>query len=199
MSRPANPRVRESLLDAGEQLIHQRGYNGVGVKEIVDTAGVPKGSFYSYFDSKEALVVEVVQRYWDAVEARHGALLEDEATPPLERIRTFFAAMADDHERRRFTQGCLLGDMALELSNSSPAARTTLTGLFARWEARIAATLALAQERGDLARDRDVHELAAAVLEAWEGAAMRGKVQRDRTPYERFARITLTRLLGDID
>ena len=83
--------------------------------------------------------------------------------------------------------------MALELSNSSPATRTTLTGLFARWEARIAATLALAQERGDLARDRDVHELAAAVLEAWEGAAMRGKVQRDRMPYERFARITLTR------
>ena len=199
MPRPANPRVRESLLDAGERLIHEHGYNGVGVKEIVDTAGVPKGSFYSYFDSKEALVVEVVQRYWDAVEARHGALLEDEATPPLERIRTFFAAMADDHELRRFTQGCLLGDMALELSNSSPAARTTLTGLFARWEARIAATLALAQERGDLARGRDVHELAATVLEAWEGAAMRGKVQRDRTPYERFARITLTRLLGDID
>ena len=115
MPRPANLRVRESLLDAGERLIHERGYNGVGVKEIVDTAGVPKGSFYSYFDSKEALVVEVVQRYWDAVEARHGALLEDEATPPLERIRTFFAAMADDHELRRFTQGCLLGDMALEL------------------------------------------------------------------------------------
>ena len=71
--------MRESLLDAGERLIHEHGYNGVGVKEIVDTAGVPKGSFYSYFDSKEALVVEVVQRYWDAVEARHGALLEDEA------------------------------------------------------------------------------------------------------------------------
>lgn len=196
MPRPANPRVRESLLDAGERLIHERGYNGVGVKEIVDTAGVPKGSFYSYFDSKEALVVEVVQRYWDAVEARHGSLLEDESAPPLERIRTFFAAMADDHELRGFAQGCLLGDMALELSNSSPAARTTLTGLFARWEARIAATLALAQERDDLARDRDVQELAAALLEAWEGAAMRGKVQRDRTPYERFARITLTRLLG---
>ena len=119
MPRPANPRVRESLLDAGERLIHERGYNGVGVKEIVDTAGVPKGSFYSYFDSKEALVVEVVQRYWDAVEARHGALLEDEAAPPLERIRTFFAAMADDHELRKFTLGCLLGGMALELSNSS--------------------------------------------------------------------------------
>ena len=197
MPRPANPRVRESLLDAGERLIHEHGYNGVGVKEIVDTAGVPKGSFYSYFDSKEALVVEVIQRYWDAVEARHGALLEDEAAPPLERISTFFAAMADDHELLKFTQGCLLGSMALELSNSSPATRTTLTGLFDRWETRIAATLALAQERGDLARDRDVHELAAAALEAWEGAAMRGKVQRDRTPYERFARITLPRLLGN--
>jgi TetR/AcrR family transcriptional repressor of nem operon len=145
------------------------------VKEIVDTAGVPKGSFYSYFDSKEALVVEVIQRYWDAVEARHGALLEDEAAPPLERISTFFAAMADDHELLKFTQGCLLGSMALELSNSSPATRTTLTGLFDRWETRIAATLALAQERGDLARDRNVHELAAAALEAWEGRRCAGR------------------------
>ena len=51
MPRPANPRVRAALLEAGERLIHERGYNGAGVKEIVDAAGVPKGSFYGYFES----------------------------------------------------------------------------------------------------------------------------------------------------
>ena len=186
MPRPANPRVREALLDAGERLIHERGYNGAGVKEIVDAAGVPKGSFYGYFESKEALLVAVVERYWDDVQARHGALLEDSSRPPRERIQAFFAAMADDHELRNFALGCLLGSMALEMSNVSESARTSLTGLFEQWEARLAAVL----DEAGLPR-----ELAAALIEAWEGAAMRGKIAQDREPYERFERVTLPRLL----
>jgi TetR/AcrR family transcriptional regulator, transcriptional repressor for nem operon len=195
MPRPANPRARIALLDAGERLIHERGYNGAGVQDIVDAAGVPKGSFYSYFDSKEALLVEVVQRYWDDVEARHGALLEDDATPPLDRVSAFFAAMAGDHELHNFALGCLLGSTALEMSNISPPARATLNGLFDRWVERLGATLAVAQQRGELAKGGDVHELASALIEAWEGAAMRGKIAQDRTPYERFERVTLPRLL----
>jgi TetR/AcrR family transcriptional repressor of nem operon len=196
MSRPANPHTRTSLLDSAERLISERGYNGVGVKDIVDAAGVPKGSFYSHFDSKEALGVEVVDRYWDAAETRHQALLEDTAVPPQERIRAFFAALADDHELREFTVGCLLGGMALELSNTSPKTRASVSRLFERWEDRVAATLAEAQQRGELAADRDVHELAAALVEAWEGAAMRGKVEQQRAPYERFEQVTLPQLLS---
>ncbi|WP_028066691.1 TetR/AcrR family transcriptional regulator [Solirubrobacter soli] len=195
MPRPANPRVRDALLEAGGRLFHERGYNGAGVKEIVDSAGVPKGSFYSYFDSKETLLVDVVERYWDDVEARHGALLHDDAVPPLERVSRFFAAMADDHELRDFTLGCLLGGMALEMSNVSDRARTTLTGLFGRWEDHVAAVLEEAQTRGELAADRDVRELASALIEAWEGAALRGKVAQERDPYERFERVTLPLLL----
>jgi TetR/AcrR family transcriptional repressor of nem operon len=186
MPRPANPRVRAALLEAGERLIHERGYNGAGVQEIVDAAGVPKGSFYGYFESKEALLVAVVERYWDDVQARHGALLEDASRPPRERIAAFFAAMSDDHELRNFALGCLLGSTALEMSNPSDAARASLSSLFGQWEERLAAVLA----EGGLAR-----ELAPALIEAWEGAAMRGKIAQDREPYERFERITLPRLL----
>jgi TetR/AcrR family transcriptional repressor of nem operon len=195
MPRPANLRVRASLLEAGERLIHERGYNRAGVKDIVDAAGVPKGSFYSYFDSKEALLVEVIKRYWGDLEARHGALLKDDATPPLARIGAFFAALADDHELHNFTLGCLLGNMALETSTISLRARATLTGLFGRWEDHLTATLAEAQQRGELPSDRDARELASALIESWEGAAMRGKVTHDRAPYERFERVTLPRLL----
>src|SRR4029077_7557358 len=141
MPRPANPAVREALLDSGGRLIHERGYNATGVKDIVDSAGVPKGSFYSYFDSKEALLVEVVQRYWDDVATRHGALLDDTSTAPLARIATFFTALADDHELRNYSLGCLLGSMTLEMSTISAPARDALTAIFAGWEERLAATL----------------------------------------------------------
>ena len=51
----AKPSARDRILDAAVQTLHERGFNGCGVQDITDAAGVPKGSFYSHFDSKEAL------------------------------------------------------------------------------------------------------------------------------------------------
>ena len=56
MPRPPNPEVRKNLLAAGLDLVHARGFAASGVKDITDAAGVPKGSFYAYFPSKEACV-----------------------------------------------------------------------------------------------------------------------------------------------
>ena len=56
--------VREKIVDAALHLFHTRGYNGSGVNDIVVSAGVPKGSFYNHFASKEALGLETIARYW---------------------------------------------------------------------------------------------------------------------------------------
>ena len=63
--RPANPETRSRLLERGADLICSRGFNAIGLQEITDAAGVPKGSFYNYFDSKEAFAVEILSEYWD--------------------------------------------------------------------------------------------------------------------------------------
>jgi len=55
--------TREHLIEVGLERIRRIGYAATGVKEILDLAGVPKGSFYHYFPSKEAFVQEVLQRY----------------------------------------------------------------------------------------------------------------------------------------
>ena len=60
----ARPNVRERLLDAGVEIFHRCGFNGCGVQEITEAAGVPKGSFYNHFASKEALGAAVLDRYW---------------------------------------------------------------------------------------------------------------------------------------
>jgi TetR/AcrR family transcriptional repressor of nem operon len=194
--RRANPEVRASLLAAGERLIHSRGFNGSGVKELAETAGVPKGSFYNYFPSKDAFVVAVVEAYWQSIEDRYGLILRDGSREPVDRVLAFFRAMADDNETRDFTLGCLLGNMALELADGSAEVRRTLAGLFARWESRLAEALTEAQARGDLPAERDVVELAATLIEAWEGAVMRGKIDQGRAAYERFESVVVPRLLG---
>src|SRR6476659_11363181 len=70
MPRPSNPEVRRRLLAAGLDLVHARGFAASGVKDITDAAGVPKGSFYAYFPSKEAFAAAILDHYWSDIEAR---------------------------------------------------------------------------------------------------------------------------------
>ena len=106
--------------------MHRDGYAGAGVKDITDAAGVPKGSFYSYFSSKEALSAEVLTFYWDPIETDLLPLLADEKVEPTDRIAHFFRALADEHESHDFVLGCMIGRMALEVGGSSDPARAEL-------------------------------------------------------------------------
>jgi TetR/AcrR family transcriptional repressor of nem operon len=196
MPRPANPDVRLRLLAAGLELLHRDGYAGAGVTDITDAAGVPKGSFYSYFTNKESLAAEVLTHYWEPIEQGLLPVLLETAEAPAERIRRFFHALADEHESTDFLLGCLIGRMSLELGGSSESTRSELERILGRWDAAIAACVREAQDRGDVSREIPADQLAAVIVEAWEGAALRGKVRRDRVPYERFEHSVLPTLLG---
>ena len=122
MPRPANPEVRRRLLEAGMNLVHARGFAASGVKDITDAAGVPKGSFYAYFLSKEALAEAILEHYWSDIQTRLLPILDEDGSAQ-ERITRFFHALTDDHEAEDFLLGCLIGQMSLELSGSSKAVR----------------------------------------------------------------------------
>ena len=64
MARPSSQDVRERLLEAGVQTFSKSGFNGCSVQDITDAAGVPKGSFYNHFESKEALGAAALEHYW---------------------------------------------------------------------------------------------------------------------------------------
>lgn len=177
-------------------MVHALGFNGCGVQEITASAGVPKGSFYNYFESKEALAVEVLDTYWQSIEERFAWLLSDPTVKPLTRIQLFFRGLAKDHEKRPFSGGCLIGNLALELSNSSAAARKKIRALLSRWEHLLAKCLREAQSQSELDKRRDAAELAAVLIEAYEGAVMRGKVEQDWTACDRFVERVLPRLLS---
>ena len=191
MPRPPNPEVRKRLLAAGLELIHLRGFAASGVKDITDAAGVPKGSFYAYFPSKEAFASAILDAYWVDIETRLVPILGGDGSPQ-ERITRFFHALADDHEAGNFLLGCLIGNVSLELSSSSEPIRAQLISILERWGS------ALADEclrSGDLRDGLDADEIASRLIEAWEGAALRGKMIRSRIPYDRFEADTVPALL----
>ncbi|MDT5221958.1 MAG: TetR/AcrR family transcriptional regulator, transcriptional repressor for nem operon [Mycobacterium sp.] len=190
MPRPANPEVRRRLLDAGLALVHARGFSASGVKDITDAAGVPKGSFYAYFPSKEAFAAAILEHYWSDIETRLLPILtsgEAGGGTAQQRITRFFHSLADDHEAGDFLLGCLVGNLSLELGGSSEAVRAQLVRILDRWDEALTACLRSGQDgAGDVRADLDAAELAAMLIESWEGAALRGKVTRSRAPYERF-------------
>ena len=125
MPRPSNPDVRRRLLAAGLDLVHARGFAASGVKDITDAAGVPKGSFYAYFPSKEAFAAAILEHYWSDIEARLLPMLDADGLAQ-ERITRFFHALADEHEAGDFLLGCLIGKLSLELGGSSEPVRVEL-------------------------------------------------------------------------
>ena len=195
MPRPPNPEVRRRLLASGLDLVHARGFAASGVKDITDAAGVPKGSFYAYFPSKEAFGAAILEHYWADIEARLLPILAGDG-PTQERITRFFRALADEHEAGNFLLGCLVGNLSLELGGSSEPVRAELHRILERWDDAVAACVGSGQGRSaDVRADLDATAVASSLIEAWEGAALRGKVTRSRDPYDRFEAVTVPALL----
>ena len=192
--------VRGQLIEAAVEMFHVRGFNGCSVQDIVETAGVPKGSFYNHFKSKEALGVEVVRAYTRLVaayvaEAGAGEIFSGDRTP-LERIRAYFEAVIEQNVSCGVRKGCLLGNFATELAPHSTEIANAVTDALDNWSVAIARALAQAQEAGELSKDADVEALGRYLVDGYEGAAARAKLIGDRAPMDEFIRTTFDFLLA---
>jgi TetR/AcrR family transcriptional repressor of nem operon len=190
----AKPTTREKLLSAGLETFHKRGFNATGVQDITDAAKVPKGSFYNHFESKDALGVEVVAR-WAAMGAARRQPLIDGSGPPLARLRSHFKALNQLGPATGFSRGCLLGNFSTELSTQSPAIRVAVEAALDDWTRAIAQMIAEAQEAGDVSRNLSADTLAGFVLNAWEGAVMRSRVEKNQAALDDFLAVTFNKIL----
>src|SRR5271169_2003117 len=151
--------TKEKIIQATLKALLEKGFNGVGVQEITEQAGVPKGSFYNHFESKDTLGVEIVERY--GMGSTRRAVLIDKTVSPLERLRTHFAALNDMFITSKFKRGCLLGNFSAELANQSPAVRDSLAQLFTKWTKDLQVAIADAQADGSIASKARPGDIAA--------------------------------------
>ena len=192
----AKANVRERLLDAGLETLHRRGFNGCGVQEITEAAGVPKGSFYNHFESKEALGAAVLDRYWQQRADTSLRILDDAKVRPRERLRSYFAAMAAKMAKRGYTGGCLIGNLGAELSDQSKLVSDRLAAVFAGWTEAVETCIRDGQREGEIPADCDASVLASFLINAWEGAVLRAKVEKNGIPFEEFNQVVFGRLLA---
>ena len=190
----ARHNVREQIVEAGLKTLLDRGFNACGVRDITEAAGVPTGSFYNHFASKEMLGAEIVERYAQQ-NSRRKALL-DKTLPPLERLRRHFAGLSQMYGDLDYGRGCLLGNFSAELADHSPLIRERLAALFASWTKDIGDAVRDAQEDGSVSNRTNAADLAAFLLDAYEGALLRARVEKSGAPLDRFTTIAFAHLLA---
>jgi TetR/AcrR family transcriptional repressor of nem operon len=181
--RTADPTdIPERLIAAGLSLLLQQGYNATGVQQIADEAGVPKGSFYNHFASKEAFAAAIVDRYSERSFVSWQRMMRDAPAEPMAAIRHVFAQMLDYHERASCPAGCLIGNLAAEISVSSDPCRKSLLAAQLAWRERLAGLIAAGQACGEIRDDVDALALSALTWSVWEGALLRMKVEGSVRP-----------------
>jgi TetR/AcrR family transcriptional repressor of nem operon len=189
------PNVREKILAAGLDTLHAHGFNGTGVQDITDAAGVPKGSFYNHFESKEALGVAVVQRYAE-LNSQRMQVLADQTVAPLARLRAYFEGLADAIAALNCERSCLVGNFGAELSNQSPQIRAATAAVLNSWIETIAGVIREAQEDGSLPATFAPPMLAGFIISAWQGALVRARIEQDRGALDAFLSITFAKILA---
>lgn len=184
--------VREKIVAAAAERFHVLGYNACGVQEIVDAAGVPKGSFYNYFKAKELLAREVLGNYW----ADAGLdILADESIAPLERLRRHFQHIASRYKKFGFENGCLVPKFMHEVSDSTPLLRADLRRQVALWTARIAEAIREGQADRSISTSIDAETTARFLIESWGGVTGAMKLAASRAPIDDFFSVAFGTLL----
>ena len=192
--------TRERLLDAADVLMHERGFEAVGVAELCREAGAKKGSFYFFFDSKQALALEMLDRSWRRTRsAIFAASLGDESLTGLDAIERYGELLADNLERLRtkndVVAGCRFGNFATEMSTRDETIRAAINQIFDEMTELVEAALRRSAGAGELAPDTDVGEAAATVIAHMEGLMVMAKARRDPSLLRRLG-ADARRLLG---
>ena len=187
MSNQARNDKRDLILAKGAQVMTRRGYHDTGVLEIVQAAGIPKGSFYHYFASKEDFALQALEHlYLPRLERYQAALLESPLSPRA-RILGYYADLVAHFARQECPEyHCFIGSLSFEMAELSQPIGQHVEAILLRSVRVLAGCLEQACAASELDPDTDCLALAEFIGNAWEGALLRMKVGRSVTPLKIF-------------
>jgi len=181
-----NHDTKAELIRSGLEQLTESGFASSGIDQILKKVGVPKGSFYHYFASKEAFGLAVVESYANYFAKKLDKYLLDESYPALQRIGNFVENAKFGISRHHFKRGCLVGNLGQEADLLPESFRQVLIDIFLSWQQRVATCLQAAQTSGDLATTADCDLLAECFWVGWEGAVSRARLVQSSEPLDNY-------------
>ncbi len=172
--------TRERLLDETTRLVQRQGFGPTSINDVLQAAGVKKGTLYYHFPGKEELGLAVLQRARDDFLVFIDSNLTGDT--PMAALGRFFKAALGEHRRTGFVGGCLWGNTALETSDSNPIYAGFVKQVFDEWLCRIERVIHTGQEAGQIRRDQSAAALARLVVACIEGGIMMSRLTKQDGP-----------------
>lgn len=178
MARPRkSDDSRAQLIVAGTQMLIEQGYHGTGIKPVLDRVGVPKGSFYNFFASKEAFVSCIIDEYGASERLdSEGDLAGLEGAPALVKLWCSFQHKVQRKLDNGESCGCLLGVMAAEIAQASVLCRDSITRVEQRWLDAITGYIECGQREGDFNPAPLATDSARLLYNSWQGSLLQHQV-----------------------
>ncbi len=186
--------TRRALVWCGTELLTERGFQVTGIEDVLKRVGVPKGSFYHFFENKHEFGEAVIDNYVQYYERKMTRIFDNPARGPLDRLRDFVEDAKRGMAKFDFRRGCLVGNLGQEMASLDDAFRHRLEAVLLSWEARTTACLEDAIRCGELPPDTNAPALSRFFWIGWEGAILRAKLTRSLEPLDQFADLYFTRI-----
>jgi TetR/AcrR family transcriptional regulator, transcriptional repressor for nem operon len=176
---------RERLLASARELILERGYPATTVEQICEAAGVTKGAFFHYFDSKEAVGRGVIERFVSELVETFGSGPFREVADPLERVYAYIGFTIDVCKEAILQDGCILGLFSQELADTHPEIRALCHQGFRDWAQDLKGLLDEAKQHVAAGASIDTEALAEHFIALVEGSLILRKAHQDSRMVER--------------
>lgn len=186
--------TRQQILDTAKDIILGKGFSAAGLNEILSAAGVPKGSFYHYFKSKEQFGDALLENYFDDYLQMLEHLLKDDGSSNSSRLLKFFQTWLDTQSSDATTDKCLIVKLSAEVTDLSEAMRITLKNGTDSVIARLTNCVQEGIRKGEFPANLDANTVTAEIYYMWVGATLLTKVGRTRAALECAMNATKTRL-----
>lgn len=191
MGRVSN---KEQILEVGLRVVHEKGFSATSVRDIVQAAGVPNGSFTNHFATKEAFGVAILEHYFSNSREVIEHTLLDDTEPPLTRLCDYIELHKGNVGPYDMRNGCLYGNFSAEVVESEPI-RLRLVEIFAELRAALAYCVRAAVAAGDVRPDTDPDLVASMILSSLQGSLLLAKAERNVAPIEEFKTLLFSTIL----
>ncbi len=174
--------MRQHILDVARALMTHKGYTAVGLNEVLSAAGVPKGSFYHYFRSKEEFGEALLEEYFAAYLETIDGLLAGRKSG-AEQLLAYLDYWVDSQCSLLVNDKCLVVKLGAEVCDLSDPMRLALKGGTQKVLERLLACVERGQADGSIASSQAPRVLAETLYQMWLGASLMAKVQKDPRPF----------------
>jgi TetR/AcrR family transcriptional repressor of nem operon len=192
---PAKQDTKLLLLEAGIGIMLEKGYNNTGISEVLASVGVPKGSFYHFFESKEEFGLAIIAYTGEGYAIKMSKIFGDSSLKPVERLKKYCSESRKDMVANECRKGCLIGNLSQEMADQSERMRAALVTVLESGRKAFADCIEEAQKNGEISSKRPAIDLAELVHSTWTGAFLRAKTLKNPEPIDICTRLIFEDIL----